>query len=66
MDGVSDNDDLTNVGQVSSLVNTVSSSKDLYFSGCNVYSMVDGLDNCIIMNMDVHYKGSDLILNTSI
>ena len=66
MDGVSDDNDLLNIGQISDLVNTTSSSKDLGFSECDIYSMVDSLDNWSIMNMDIHYRGGNLILNTSV
>jgi len=53
MDGVGDDDDSPNIGQISSLVNTTSNDKDPSFSGCNIYGVVDILDNQSIMNMDI-------------
>ena len=54
------------VGQISSLVNTISDNEELNFSRYDVNSMIDYLDNQIIMNMDMCYQSSNLILYTYI
>jgi len=53
MDGVGDDDDSPNIGQISGLVNATSNDKDLSFSGCDIYGVIDSLDNQSIMNMDI-------------
>jgi len=38
--------------------------KEFCFSGCDVYNVMNCLDNWTIMHMYVSYWGSNLILNT--
>ena len=66
MNRVGNNDDSPNIRQVSGLVNATSNSKHFSFSVCDVYGMVDSLDNWSIVNMNAYYGGGDLILDTNI
>ena len=66
MDRICDDNDLIDVGQISSLVNTTSDDEELNFSRYNINSMIDYLDNWTIMDMDVCYQSSNLILYTYI
>ena len=45
MNRVSDNDDLPNIREVSSLVNAISNGREFCFSGHNICDMMDSLDN---------------------
>ena len=66
MDRICDDNDSIDVGQISSLVNTTSDDEELNFSRYNVNSMIDYLDNWTIMDIDVCYQSSNLILYTYI
>ena len=45
MDRVSNDNDLINVRQLSGLVDAASDGKKFCFSGCDIYDMMDHLDN---------------------
>ena len=45
MNEVSDNNDLPNIREVSSLVNTTSNGKEFCFSGYNICDVMNSLNN---------------------
>jgi len=66
MDKTTDNNDLTDVRKTCSLIDTISYYKKLCFSSHDVYSIIDCLNNWIVVDIDVSYQSSDLILYTGI
>ena len=66
MDRITDDNDLTDVGKIHSLIDTTSYCKELCFSSYDVYSMMNCLDNWVVVDMDMSYWSSDLILYTGI
>ena len=56
IDGICDDNDLIDVVQIGSLINTASDSKELSFSGCDIDNMMDCLD-------DWCYKLKSLVLD---
>jgi len=66
IDRITDDNDLTDIGKTCSLVDTTSYCEELCFSSCDVYSMMNHLDNWVVMDVDVSYQSSNLILYTGI
>ena len=66
MNGVHNNEIFLNIKALNSLVDTVSSYKEFSFSGHNIDSMMQCLDNWSIIIVDVRDQGSNLTFNASI
>ena len=45
MDGICDDNDLIDIVQIGGLINITSDGKELNFSGCDIDSIMDYLDN---------------------
>ena len=63
---ISDNDDMFNIGQLNSLIQSIPDGKQFHFSRSDVYSVVDGFDNRGTISMYMSNKCGDLIFNTCI
>ena len=66
MGRITDDNDLTDVRKICSLVDTTSYCEELCFSSCDVYSMMNCLNNWVVMDIDISYWSSNLILYTGI
>jgi len=66
MNKITDNNDLTNVGKIYSLVDTISYCEKLCFSSHDIYSMINCLNNWVVVDIDISHQSSDLILYTGI
>jgi len=59
-----DDYDFIDVVQIDSLINIVFDGKELSFSSCNIDGMMDCLDDWTVMNIDICYQSSNLVLDT--
>ena len=66
MNSICDDDDFFNIGQVGGLIDATSNGEQFSFSRYDVHSMMDSLDNWSIMNINMCYGDSNLVLDTSI
>jgi len=66
VDRIYDNNDLINIGEMDGLVNTISYHKKFCFSRCDVYFMMNYLDNWTVMDMNVRYQSGNIVLYTGI
>jgi len=66
VDGICDDNDLIDVVQTGGLINITSDGKELSFSGHDINGMIDCLDDWIVMDMDICYRSSNLVLDTCI
>jgi len=66
MDRVCNDDDVTDIGYACGLIDTASDGKKLCFSGQDVYCMMDHLDKRTIVDVNVHYRSDDLVLNACV
>jgi len=55
MDRITDDNDLTDVRKIHSLIDTTSYCKELCFSSYDIYSMINCLDNWVVVDMDMSY-----------
>ena len=63
MDGICDDIDVVHTDN---LINTTSDGKELSFSSHDIDGMMDCLDDWTVMDVDMCYQSSDLVLNTCI
>jgi len=66
MDRVCDNNDFGNFMWDDGLVDTASDSKELSFKACSIDSVVKIFDKWFVMYIDMYYKYSNIVLDTSI
>jgi len=66
VDGICDDNDLIDVVQTDGLIDTTSDGKKLSFSSRDINGMTDCLDDWTVMDMDMCYQSSDLVLDTCI
>jgi len=64
MDRIYDDNDLIDIGKIGGLVNTVSYHKKFCFSRCDVYYMMNYLNDWTVM--DVKYQSGDIVLYAGI
>ena len=55
MDRVSDDDNFTNALKVCGLIDTIPNDKEFSFSCCNINYMINGLNDLLVLNVDVIY-----------
>jgi len=55
MDEVSNNNNFTNVLKVCGLIDTTPNGKEFGFSCCNINYMMNGLNDLLVLNVDVSY-----------
>ena len=55
MDGVSDNDNFTNALNICGLIDAIPNGKEFGFSCCNINYMMNGLNDLLVLNVDVSY-----------
>ena len=66
MNKVYDNNDFGNFLKKDSLINATSNSKEFSLRARNVNCIVKSFDYWFIVNIDMRYKQSDIVLNTDI
>jgi len=66
MNRIHDDNDLIDIGEMGSLVNTVSYCKKFYFSRCDVYCMMNHFDDWTVIDMNVRYQSGNIVLYAGI
>jgi len=55
MDGVSNDDNFTNALKVCGLINATPNGKEFGFSCCNVNYVINGLNDLLVLNINISY-----------
>jgi len=55
MDGVSDDNNFTNVLKVCSFIDATPNSKEFGFSFCDVNCVINNLNNLLVLNIDISH-----------
>ena len=66
MDRIHDDNNLIDIGEIGGLVNTISYYKKFCFSRCDVYCMMNCLDDWTVVDMSVRYWSGNIGLYTGI
>ena len=66
MEQICNNNNLSNVRYIGSLIDATSNSKEFSFSSCDIYGMMCGFDDGFVTDMNVNNGGGNIVFDTSI
>ena len=66
IDRVCDNNDFGNSLEKNDLINITSNSKEFSFRAHNIDYVIKSFDHWFIVNIDMYYRWSDIVLDTGI
>ena len=66
MNKICDDNNLIDIGEMGGLINTTSYCKKFCFSRCNIYYMMNCLNDWTVMDMNMKYQSGNMVFYAGI